>query len=405
VTQQFAKQLVSPPKRLIGAAFFKDATSSAVSLGVQFSAISLGATPLTLGLLGTLPSGLYTFACLVSGHLSDRIGHRRTVLMSVITLAVLWSLMAPANEVWHLLALVTVGGLAHAMFWAPLEAWLAALASANVKLLNKVLSWFNVAWCLGVMLGPLLVGYLWTVAGTNSFYFAAALTLVIIALVATTPSGPEPRTAVQSEKRQGAHAPDSETRRFIIVGRLGNFAACFAIGIVRTMFPKLGDTLGFSAVVIGNMIACFYVTRLVLFWVAGRSSRWQYRGWILWFGAPVGIVGMLLAARAQTPMAFVVAFMIAGVCITVTYLTSIFYGMQSHPEVRGASMAIHEAVVGGGMVVGPLLGGLVATWFNLRAPFLLAAVVLLLAGVGQLVAWRRLRDQQPHGQLLTDDGD
>ena len=103
---------------------------------------------------------------------------------------------------------------------------------------------------------------------------------------------------------------------------------------------------------------------------------------------------MILAAMARTPLVFAVAFMITGMCIAVTYLTSLFYGMHSRPEARGASMATHEAVVGGGMVVGPLLGGLVATWFSLRAPFVLGAVVLLLAGLGQLMAWHWLRQEQ-----------
>lgn len=388
------KQLLSPPSRLVGATFIKEVAGGTVGLGLQFSAIAMGAQPLVLGLLGTLPSGVYTFICLVGSHLSDRVSHRRLVLGSVITSVVLWSLMAPANHIWHLLALVTVDGLGAVLFWPPLEAWLSTLAGISAKRLNRVLSSFNMAWCLAAMLGPLLVGYLWTVAGTNTFYYAAGLALAIIALVAATPSRAEPTVVAESEKRPEAYASASETRRFMIVGRLGNFAACFAIGIVRTMFPKLGDTLGFSAVVIGNVIACLYVIRLVLFWIAGRSRGWQYRAWVLWLGVPVGIVGMVLSALARTPLAFAVAFMIAGMCLAVTYLTSIFYGMHGSPKARGASMAIHEAIIGGGFMMGPLLGGLVATWWGLRAPFVLAAVVLLVAGGGQLVAWYRLRSQQ-----------
>ena len=242
--------------------------------------------------------------------------------------------------------------------------------------------------------GPLLGGRAWQMAATNTFYYAAALGLVMVVLAVRTPGSPRlTASAAGNANPAPPTAPPQTNRRFIIVTRLGNFGGCFSIGIVRTMFPKLGDTLGFSTVIIGNVIACFYVSRLLLFWLAGHSSRWQYRGWVLWLGVPVGALGMLLAAAARTPLGFGAAFMISGVCLGVTYVTSIYYGMDSGPAARGATMGIHEAIVGGGMLVGPLLGGLVATWFSLRAPFLLGAVVLVLAGVAQLAVWRCCRSE------------
>lgn len=359
----------------------------------------MGARPLVLGLLCTLPASVFTGACLVGGRLFDRLGYRRLVLGSVLTSVILWSLMAPASQVWHLLGLVTVDGLAAALFYPPLLAWLGALTIANTRVLNRALSSFNLASCLGVMLGPLLIGHIWEGAGSSSFYVVAALGLVMMVLVAVTPSSPETSaTGAESETPSEPRASAGEIRRFVIVTRLGNFGANFAIAIVRTMFPKLGITLRFSAAVIGNAIVGIYVAHLVLFWLAGRSSKWQYRSWVLWLGAPVGIVGMTLAAVARTPLAFTMAFAIAGVCSTVTWVTSLFYGMHSRPEARGASMATHEAIAVGGWAMGPLLGGLAATWFDLRASFVLAAVVLLLAGLGQLVAWRCLGEEQaaPH---------
>ncbi len=397
------RRLFGPRQRLIQAAFLLDIALPAAGLAVQFSAITLGANPTILGLLGTLSAATYTLGCLISGRLSDRWGRRGATLTSAVLVGGCWALMAQAAAIWQLLILVTIGGALMSLFWPAVMAWLSDLTAGGGHALRRVLSLFNVAWCSGMIIGMWLAGVLWDLIGPDTFYSIVAIAVVVAALVATVPTR---RTRVPAADTPDQGPADAgtppETQRLMMVSRIGMFAGWFARAVIFTMFPKLGTTLGYSSTTIGLIIGLASVLTLVVFGAAGITTHWQYRTWPLWLITPVAIAGMSLAAIVHSPTLFWVAFAMVGVCMGAGYVLSQFYGLHGPPDKRGASMGAHEAVVGAGMVFGPLLGGLVATWFELRAAFVLAAVVALLAGLAQIVTWRCMRPMSPQ-QLPPGD--
>ncbi len=390
------RRLVGPRQRLIQAAFLLDVALPAVGLAVQFSAITLGANPTILGLLGTLSAATYTLGCLISGRLSDRWGRRGAVLTSVALSAGCWVLMAQASAVWQLLMLVTIGGALMSLFWPAVMAWLSDLTAGGAPALRRVLGVFNVAWCSGMIVGIWLAGVLWDLMGPNTFYSIVAMAVVVAAVVATVPTR---RTRVPAADTPDQGPADAgtppETQRLMAVSRIGMFGGWFARAVIFTMFPKLGTTLGYSGTTIGLIIGLASVLTLVVFGAAGITTHWQYRTWPLWLITPVATAGIALGAIVHSPTLFWVAFAMVGGSAGIGYVLSQFYGLHGPGDKRGASMGMHEAVLGAGMMFGPLLGGLVATWFELRAAFVLAAIVALLAGLAQIVTWRYMRPTSP----------
>ena len=85
--------------------------------------------------------------------------------------------------------------------------------------------------------------------------------------------------------------------------------------------------------------------------------------------------------------------MALGALAGVTFTASIFYSLFS--EGAAARRAgFHEAIIGSGFFVGPLIGGIVAEHLGPRTPYVLCAAVILLAIFAQTYV---LKKERPAG--------
>jgi len=377
----------APGQRLVGAAFVMDMAGGGAMLAVQFVGVALGASPTMLGILGCLGGGIYALSCLGSGAVVDRFGPRRATRLAIVLTIVVWLAMVRAGSIELLLALVVASGVIGAFFWPSLMVWVAELSSGQARGLGQALGVFNISWSTGGLVGFVIAGALWDEVGQGSFYFSVAAGMVILVLLQLTPGG---------AGRRGEHSPEDLVtlphtalgRRLRFAGRIGVFASFFAATTVRALFPKVGDTLGYSSALVGWAVGIPYLSSIAIFALARITSRWQYRSWKLWIAVPTGAAGMVLATLAHAPWQFLVGFFLVGVCAGISYLASQFYGLHQPEHRRGASMRHHEAAVGAGAVAGPLLGGLVADYAGqLSAAFALGAGVMVIAGLVQIALW------------------
>lgn len=383
------RRATAPRQRLVSCAFLMDMAAGAVALAVQFTGVALGAGPDMLGLLGALSAGAYAIFCLVNGWLVDQFGPRHTTRVAMLLLIVVWAAMARAGQLGQLLGLVVVSGALLSLFWPSTMVWLASLTAGHARGLGRALGLFNISWSAGLLVGSVVAGVLWDWAAASSFYYAVGAAVVILALLQLTPGGrqarrqpPQPVAPVSDGQRRALG------RRLLIAGRIATFASFFSASIIRSFFPKVGDVLGYSSALVGWAIGARYFSSVVIFAAARATTCWHYRTWKLWLAAATGIAGMALVTVARTPGQFVVGFFLVGVCVGISYLTSQFYGLHGPAERRGTSMGHHEAVLGAGVVLGPLLGGLLAKHTGyLYITFALGAAVMLLAGFAQLVVW------------------
>lgn len=381
------QRIRAPRQRLVGAAFVMDMAAGCAMLAVQFVGVALGAGPGLLGLLGAVGGATYTVSCLGSGMVADRFGPRRTTRMAAALMIVIWLALAAAGRMELLLGLVVASGVIAAFFWPSIMVWVADLSSGQARGLGRALGVFNIFWSAGLLVGAVVAGALWDWVGGGAFYFSVAAGVVILILLQLTPGG---------ASRDGERTPDEPTalpraalgRRLRIAGRVGVFASFFSTAMIRALFPKVGDTLGYSSALVGWAAGIPYLSAMVIFALARTTTGWQYRPWKLWLAMPAGVVGMVLATFAHTPGQFLLGFSLVGVCGGISYLASQFYGLHQPEQRRAASMRHHEAMVGAGVVAGPLLGGLVADYTGqLSAAFVLAASAMVIAGLVQIVLW------------------
>lgn len=374
-------RLFSPTRRLIGAAFIMDLCAAMTMLAVQDLGIyRLNAEPFMLGLFGTAGSVTYTLGCLFTGTLSDRYGRRRCAILGCVGAAVGWWFLAQAKSAVTVLSLTPLVGLSASLFWPSLQAWLAELTEGGRRELSRNIGLFNILWSIGFMLGPVVTGYLWGVAPELTFRLPAALVLLEGIALALTPRGVR-RDEPSVEEFQQSH---EDGDRFLKLAWIGNFAAFFAGAIVMVMFPKLGVTLRFSDPTIGWVLFAYRMGQVAVFVWTRYEHRWQYRLWPLPLALGLAAVGSGVGGVTSNIVVFSLGFALVGACAGLTYVSSLFYSLHARPDGRARTSGFHEAVLGSGGFLGPLLGGIAAQSFTLHAPFFLGAAVLVLAVMAQL---------------------
>lgn len=346
------------------------------SLGIYV----LNAPNSVLGLMPALSSVAYMIACLFAGIISDRFGRRRCVVVGCVASAVAWVLTPNVGPWQHVLWVVPFSGIALSLFWPSILAWMAELTTGGRKELTRNIGLFNIMWCSGFMLGPVVTGYLWDANHKAPFYLPAVLMLVLVAVVLTLPRArPEESDVGETDPGNG-----EDNGLFLAMARIGGFAIWFATSTVSAFFPKIGETLHMSQPLIGWLLFIFRAGQVVVFIYARYYQGWQYKLWPLVTVQLAATIASLVVAHVTDAKLFGAAFIVLGLNAGLAYVSALFYALHGRQEGKGQSSGFHEAVVGSGVFMGPLVGGLVAQYVSIRAPFTVSAGILLMATTVQL---------------------
>jgi len=362
---------------LYASSFVMDGCFALVGLCVPLLAMQLGGTYGDLGGLRATGSLAYSLGCLLSGRLSDRIGYRRSLTWSSLLVLLSFFCYPHASSVTHLFVLSAVTGVAIAGFWPPMQAWLGA--GKDRRSLLVALGRFNVAWSLGFIVGPALGGSIYEIGPRPAFLLAGGLVGVLFLFLvgsSVTESEATPREEVQPP----ATTPSSGA--FLPVAWTANFSTFFAMGAVRSLFPKLATDLGIPPSSLGHLMSLVGLAQLTSFYVVSRTERWQFRLGPLLAVQAVAAVGLSTLAFGGTPAVFALGLLSQGALTGMTFTSSIFYSLHAEGP-GGRRTGFHEFIVGSGFLFGPLAGGFVAEHLGARSPYLLAVCVIVAAMAAQ----------------------
>ena len=340
---------------------------------LPFYARELGASGTTLGLLFTVFAAAQFVCAPAWGRLSDRIGRRRVMLMTIAgtALALLWLGLA-GSLVW-LFAARALGG-AFAANIGVASAYIADVTSEQerTRWMGMLGACFGVGFVLGPAIGGVLAPY-----GYSVPMFAAA-GLAAANLVHAAFSLREPSAHARRELEEGGRA---RALRLPLVRRLclANFVFSVAVAQLETVFAFfMGDRFGYDA----PHVAVVLIAMAVLMGgiQAGAmkrlSARWSER-WLATAGS------LLLAAGFLTlPQAASVAVLLAPLALCAVGRAILQPALMSMASLaapareRGSVMGTFQSSASLARVLGPLAAG----WLydrQLGAPFWLAGVLLV----------------------------
>ena len=333
--------------------------------------------------LGQLPILLFT---LLGGAIADRHDRRRLLLGSqyvqmstafVLAALVFWD----SVTVWHILTLSFVAGLGQAFGGPAYQALIPSLVDRkdlpNAIALNSIQ--FNLARVFGPLLAGTTMAALGAAAcfGLNGLSFLAVIVALLSLHIKHTPSGS--RTRMHEELRGGLsyvkHQP----------GLIGLTVLAFVTTYLAT--PLLTFLPLFAQNVFGGGVGQY--TRLMACAGAGAVSGALI---VAWLGKFKGMgttalvlqfaLGMLIVLFALTRLIWINGILLfaAGVCMVMVFaLLSSLVQLIAPNEMRGRVMSIYMVAFRGGMPLGSLAGGYVATLTSAQTVLTMNGVLLSLA--------------------------
>lgn len=165
---------------------------------------------------------------------------------------------------------------------------------------------------------------------------------------------------------------------------LNIFLASMGIGLVVPVLPKFISELGMNGSSMGLMFAAFALAQLLLSPLSGKWSDRYGRKKLIVSGMIIFMLSELVFGLASSvPILFVARIMGGtGAALLSPSIMAYVADMTSFEE-RGKGMGMINAAINTGFIIGPGIGGLLAT-YGIRIPFFAAAGG---AGIAAVLSW------------------
>lgn len=343
----------------------------------------------SLGVLGACYFLSYALSSALFGHVSDRFGRRRLIVMGSVVyvgafLVALRSLDPPT--VYLATALC---GTAAGMIFPPLMVMITRgqVHGDHGRAASAPLIAFCLWWNAGVLLGQSGGGLLFRVSTeaclVTAMVAAALIAPLIIgarAVEVVSPARVEPASELAQERWA---AP----RFFAIAGWFANIGCAFTMSLVVFLFPKLATSVDIPPATHGFMLGAMRLVVISIYALLHFTNFWRHRMWPSLGAQLIAMCGLVLLAKATGVVPLTAGLMLAGVMTGYIYFSGVFYSTTSFKnERKGLASGLHEATLAIGFTGGSLGGAYVANTMGVRAPFEVGIAVLLVFAILQFLA-------------------
>jgi MFS family permease len=383
---------------LYGAAFAMALGLSVLWTAIPFIIRNIGGTKehvgyaLAANMFGYLLCLLFTAAKL--GHLNPRRTTRAAAaamfLATFIMLVVVYNVIAGdqlgrPGLIWTVIAAGTVAGGAMSLFWPYLMAWVSADYEGAV--LNRRLGTYNGMWSSAAILGPMIGGAIVDKSTSGPVVASVACLAICFALLYLAHDG----SAGTAASSRSINTPQTHYDRRLLpclkwMARISLFCCWLWFSVARTQFALRFTDVGFSETQFGILLATFGICNFLMLTGAGRVGFWHFKP-VLLLGVPIALaVSVLLLVFGHTLWAFVPSFVITGCAFGFSFSSHLYYGTCGSKK-RSKQMAIHEATISLGVIIGSGSGGYLAGNCGVYWPYWFALIILALGLTAQAAIW------------------
>jgi len=345
----------------------------ATELGVSLTMVSIIASAAAMGTLVTdVPAGAVLY----------RIGLRRSMLIGSALVVIGTASLAIPMSPWAVVALRVLAGIGTAMWGLSRHAFITQ--HADIKSRGKSIAMFGGINRIGMFAGPAIGGIIATVASTAASFLLAGF-MGLLAFIAAVVFIPDDSAAVHM--RRGTGRKRWEVVRKTLHTHSGDMTAAAVAQLFAQMIrqgrqlliPLVGAvTLGLNAAEIGVIMTASAVLDMSMFIPAGHLMDRYGRKFASVPSFAIMAIGIGMVPFAQGFEGLLIAGLVIGLGNGIGSGTMMTLGADlAPPEATGEFLGVWRLIGDAGMVAGPLLVGLIATWLGLTG----SALVLMFAGL------------------------
>jgi MFS family permease len=353
---------------------------------------AIGAGPAKLGLIEGIAESVASFGKLLSGYLTDRISHRKPIVVAGYSVANLLKPLLAIAQSWQQVLLIRFGDrLAKGLRGAPRDVMLAesvprSRLGASYGLLQAMDS-------AGAIAGPLIALALMAHYGLRAVFWAAAIPglacIAVVVLGARETGDTEPKTGKVHAASHSRDLPLDKRPTLPVRYFYTLFAvALFSLGNSSDMFLVLrAQNAGIAAAHAPLLGLVFNLTYTAFSWPAGKLADRISKHALVASGYAVFTVVYAVFAFAPSRGALwaMMAFYGLFYAFTAPVLKSVVVE-NAPPEARGRAFGIFYFVTSIAALLSSILTGGLWKSYGAELPFLLPAALAAVSAVLVLIA-------------------
>jgi MFS family permease len=364
----FTRSMVDPTVPYLVKEFVGTGVSSVEILGVIFSVESVAS------ILSTLPGGL----------LSDRVGRKKTIVLSSSIYLVAQLVYVFSKNWYWLVAASFVRGLAVGLSLPSFHALIADLTGAENR--GTAFGVYNLSWTTSSIPAPIIGGYLASQVGIKSTFLVALILSFLAIVLALRLTETRVKHSPSPIKSQSKHKGDNDVKPVM------SFKAVIAIfcgmtllgtlswGIQRVLTPSfLVFKLNVNALQLGIATSLGWAVISSILSIPGGklADRWGRRRIMLIGLMSAPFITLLSFSRSLGQYIFFWGLATAFSQLRMPAESALLMDLTPRGK-RARTFSINETAVSVGLALGPIIGGFLWAFSEpyVFVPFLIASILI-----------------------------
>ena len=355
---------------------------------LPFYAETFQAGPTALGVLVASFSIMQFIFSPILGRVSDNVGRRPVLLLSILISSVSFVFFALASSFFMLLLSRIIAGMATES--AVAQAYISDITSKKERVtgIGRVGAAHGAGFIMGSAIGGFLVPYGFWAPGFAAFALTLLNLLFVFFFLPESIGHTNPSMQIASNSNGGIlrKLVNALARPLIGAVLVIFFIITLAFSAIPVIAPLLGKSFfDFEEVEMSYVFVYIGLIQIVLQgFLIGRLAKKFGDEKLIVFGPLLLMLGMFLMPLIPNIAIFLASItMIASSIGTMNTAVPSFISKRTSASEQGGMLGVAQSMSSIARVPGPLIGGFVFEFAGLTAPFFLSATLLMVAfGLG-----------------------